>query len=166
MTQLPDLTPDCDNCAALCCIALAFDKGDDFAIDKPAGLPCPHLARHDCTIYDDLTDRGFPGCAAYDCQGAGQRALALHDGISWQDDLERLAPMQETFRHLHRLHRLIGLMETARALPLDAAEEDRWDDLMETLCPDTLTPDGAAALATGPVPGQVHAFLRALAHHI
>lgn len=166
MTFPPDLTPDCDNCAALCCIALAFDAGDEFAIDKPAGLPCPHLARHDCTIYDTLTDEGFSGCAAYDCEGAGQRTLALYDGVSWQDRLAILAPMLETFRHLRVLHGLIALMDTARQLPLDAEEEDRWDDLMDRLCPEDLTRAGAEALANGPIRGEIHDFLRELAHHV
>jgi hypothetical protein len=45
----------------------------DFAIDKPAGAPCPNLRDDDrCGIHERLRDSGFPGCAVFDCLGAGQ----------------------------------------------------------------------------------------------
>lgn len=166
LPELPDLEADCEACAALCCVALAFDKGEAFAIDKPAGLPCPHLRHHACGIHEDLDRRGFSGCAVYDCEGAGQRALALHGGVSWQEDLEQLAPMQESFAHLRVIHGLIGLLETARRLGLEDDEEDRRRALLAALCPQEMTPDSARALAAGPLPGQVRAFLRSLAHHV
>lgn len=166
MPQLPDLAADCSECAALCCIALAFDEGDDFAFDKPAGLPCPNLAGHDCGIYDRLSDEGFPGCARYDCEGAGQRTLALYDGVSWQQQADLTGPMLETFRHMRILHELIGLLDTARTLPLDSDEEDQLYDLVERLCPDEMTPETARTLADGPLPGETRAFLRGLAHHL
>jgi len=164
--NLPDLTPDCDACAALCCVALAFDAGDDFAIDKPAGLPCPHLAHHSCTIYDRLDLEGFPGCMRYDCQGAGQRTLTLHDGVSWHDDLERLVPMLETFRHMRWIHAQIDLLQTAGALPLDDAEDAVRQDLLATLADPEMTPETAAQVATGEIRRETPRFLRSLAHHI
>ncbi|WP_172295604.1 hypothetical protein [Pseudoruegeria sp. HB172150] len=167
MTTLPDLASDCNACAALCCVGLAFDEGDDFAIDKPAGLPCPHLGtRHDCTIYEYLEEEGFPGCVRYECEGAGQRAITLHGGESWRDDLELLAPMLETFRHLRTIHSLLTLLDTARRLPLEEEEEDRWEHLMESLCPDEMTPDVAAEIASGTILAEARDFLRSLAHHV
>ena len=37
------LRADCSRCEALCCVAPAFAASADFAIDKPAGVPCPRL---------------------------------------------------------------------------------------------------------------------------
>ncbi|MGZ0148147.1 pentapeptide repeat-containing protein [Kribbella sp. WER1] len=60
-------------CVGLCCVVLTFAKSADFAIDKPAGDPCPNLsADHRCTIHSRLRGEGFPGCTVYDCFGAGQ----------------------------------------------------------------------------------------------
>ncbi|HZX04230.1 pentapeptide repeat-containing protein [Kribbella sp.] len=67
------LSADCGSCFGLCCVVLTFAKSADFAIDKPAGEPCPNLsAEHRCTIHSRLRDKGFPGCTVYDCFGAGQ----------------------------------------------------------------------------------------------
>ena len=41
-----ELTADCSKCAALCCVAMAFDKGDMFGCDKVAGEVCKHLDEH------------------------------------------------------------------------------------------------------------------------
>ncbi|MDF0601433.1 hypothetical protein P1J78_11875, partial [Psychromarinibacter sp. C21-152] len=162
----PALAADCDSCAALCCIALAFDEGEDFAFDKPAGLPCPKLVGHACSIYERLSDEGFPGCARYDCEGAGQRTVALYGGVSWQDETELTGPMLETFRHMRVIHELIGLLETTGQLPLEDDEAERREDLLIALCPDEMTPETAEALASGPLPGEARAFLRGLAHHL
>jgi hypothetical protein len=73
-----ELRADCGRCAALCCVAPAFTRSADFAIDKAAGQPCPNLGPdHRCTIHDHLRGSGFPGCAAYDCFGAGQRVVQV-----------------------------------------------------------------------------------------
>lgn len=99
-----DLIPDCARCAALCCILLPFDKGAAFAIDKPAGLPCPHLDGHACTIHADLTGAGFPGCARFDCLGAGQIVTqTLFAGASWRDQPALAAPMADAFRVLREV---------------------------------------------------------------
>ena len=57
MAELP-LTADCARCAALCCVAPTFAVSADFAIDKPAGQPCPHLqpSSH-CGIHSTLRER-------------------------------------------------------------------------------------------------------------
>jgi len=68
----PDLVADCGRCEALCCVATSFEASPDFAFDKPAGVPCVYISRtHGCAIHDERAARGFGGCAAYDCHGAG-----------------------------------------------------------------------------------------------
>lgn len=77
--QLPaHLKADCSACAALCCVIPPFDALQGFGFDKPAETPCRHLcASNRCGIHDDLIERGFGGCVAFDCLGAGQRLTAL-----------------------------------------------------------------------------------------
>ena len=73
-----ELRADCSRCTALCCVAPAFTASSDFAIDKPAGRPCPNLSSSfGCTIHSDLRGRGFPGCAVFDCFGAGQHIVQV-----------------------------------------------------------------------------------------
>ena len=73
-----DLRADCARCFGLCCVAPAFAASADFAIDKPAGQACPHLAGDfRCGIHDELRPRGFPGCTVYDCFGAGAHRRVL-----------------------------------------------------------------------------------------
>jgi hypothetical protein len=44
-------------------------------------VPCPNLTANDrCAIHATLRESGFPGCAAYDCFGAGQRVTAALEG--------------------------------------------------------------------------------------
>lgn len=76
--QLPaHLKADCSACAALCCVIPPFDAVQGFGFDKPAETPCHHLcADHRCGIHAELIDRGFAGCVAFDCLGAGQRLTA------------------------------------------------------------------------------------------
>ena len=80
------LHADCARCFALCCVAPAFAASADFAIDKPAGQPCPNLlADFRCGIHDHLRERGFPGCTVFDCFGAGQRvAQVSFGGVDWR----------------------------------------------------------------------------------
>jgi hypothetical protein len=160
--DLPDLAADCAACVALCCIGLALDKGADFAIDKPAGTPCPNLSGHACRIHADLANRGFPGCARYDCEGAGQRSVALHGGASWRDDPDVLSPMLDTFSHLRRIHELLNLLLAAGRLPLEPDHEHERRLLVAALCPQEMTSGLAATLATGPIPGRARAFFRDL----
>ena len=67
------LDDDCDHCLGLCCVLLGFSRSPDFAADKPAGVPCPQLDdAYRCTIHDRLDARGYRGCIAFSCFGAGQ----------------------------------------------------------------------------------------------
>jgi uncharacterized protein YjbI with pentapeptide repeats len=115
------LHADCDRCVALCCVAPAFARSADFALDKPAGRPCPNLAPDDrCTIHAGLRARGFPGCVAYDCFGAGQRlAQETFGGRDWRREPDIAETMFASLPVLRQLHELLWYL--AEALVLDAA---------------------------------------------
>jgi Pentapeptide repeats (8 copies) len=113
-----ELTADCTRCAALCCIAPAFARSSDFAIDKAAGQPCPHLADHyRCGIHDRLRDRGFPGCVVFDCFGAGQRLI--QDTFGGRPDPQALT-LLPVMRGLHEL-----MWYLTEAMKLDEARRLR-----------------------------------------
>ena len=156
--------PDCPRCAALCCVALAFDRSDLFAFDKPAGAPCRHLAGHACTIHDRLSAEGFEGCVRYDCLGAGQAVVQeVFGGRSWRDEPALLAPMMEAFRTLRRIRDLAQLLEAAARLPLSPGPAARRDALAAALAPPGgWTRETLAAFAAGPLPPEIPAFLRTL----
>jgi hypothetical protein len=116
----PTLSADCSRCAALCCVALAFDRSELFGFDKAAGVPCAHLDGHECSIHAEREREGFAGCARYDCLGAGQRVtLELFAGRSWRDEPSLGAPMMDAFHRLHEVHELLELVRAAGAWPLD-----------------------------------------------
>ena len=49
-------------------------RSADFALDKPAGRPCPHLpTTSGAASTRGCPSAGFRGCTVYDCFGAGQR---------------------------------------------------------------------------------------------
>ena len=98
------LTADCASCAALCCVVYPLDAGEDFAHSKPAGVACRHLAGARCSIHAALVERGYRGCAAYDCYGAGQRATRLFEGVP--DSAELRARVFLRLRELHALLKL------------------------------------------------------------
>lgn len=106
-----DLVADCSRCVGLCCVVPGFSKSADFAITKPPGQACPHLANdHRCTIHAELVPRGFHGCTVFDCFGSGQRLTALFD-----DQGRRAA----AFSTMLGLHELQWHLATAAGLPID-----------------------------------------------
>jgi uncharacterized protein YjbI with pentapeptide repeats len=111
----PALRADCEQCAGLCCVAPAFSASADFAIDKAAGQPCPHLGADDrCGIHADLRDRGFPGCAVYDCFGAGQRVTqGVFAGIDWRASPDLATGMFLAFSIMRQLHELLWYLAEA-----------------------------------------------------
>ena len=121
MTETPALAADCNRCAALCCVAPAFSASADFDIDKPPGQPCPHL-RGDfrCSIHGELRPRGFPGCASYDCFGAGQHvSQGTFAGRDWRQAPAIKAGMFAAFAVMRPLHELLWYLTEAGSL--DAA---------------------------------------------
>jgi hypothetical protein len=100
---------------ALCCVALPFARSADFAADKPAGVPCRHLAGNfTCTIHDRLRSSGYAGCTAFDCFGAGQRLTQqIHTGRDWRGHPELAGSMFEAFEALRILHELLWYLQHA-----------------------------------------------------
>ena len=129
----PDLfSADCSRCAALCCMALAFDRGDHFDHDKAAGVGCHNLAGFTCGIHGDLAERGYSGCIAFDCLGAGQRVTELFER-DWRSDPSLTGPMIEAFRMMREVQELRQLLVAAATLPLSDAVDDARLDLLDLL---------------------------------
>lgn len=102
-----NLVADCAACVGLCCVAPALSASADFALTKPAGRPCVHLRSNSrCEIHSSLRSRGFPGCVAYDCFGAGQRTVSLL-GPSHAPRTLRV------YEVLHQLHELLFYLSDA-----------------------------------------------------
>jgi uncharacterized protein YjbI with pentapeptide repeats len=118
------LRADCERCFGLCCVALAFSASADFAIDKGAGQPCPHLRPDDfrCGIHTSLRQRGFPGCTVYDCFGAGQKvAQVTFGGVDWRRAPQTAERMFDVFTIMRQLHELLWYL--TEALTLQPAHE-------------------------------------------
>ena len=165
MTQQISLEAACQNCAALCCLALAFDRGPQFAIDKPAGMACPNLnARGLCTIHQSLTEQGFPGCVNYSCYGAGQRVTQeIFAGKSWQQDPSLMQPMMEVFRAMRLVHELLLLLREAGKLPLSPPQKTTRRRLEKALSPQPgWTRETLLDFETGPLPRQTRTFFASL----
>lgn len=155
----PDLRPDCAHCAALCCVAFAFDRSPLFGFDKPAGEPCRHLeAGGACRIHATRAQRGFGGCIRYDCLGAGQRVTQdMFGGRSWLSEPALLGPMMEAFLTLTRAHQVLQLLVQARELPLSASDRDVSDRLEAAI-----VEAGAEPLAVSALEDETRSFLRGL----
>jgi uncharacterized protein YjbI with pentapeptide repeats len=104
-----ELEADCGRCFGLCCVVLGFSASADFAIDKAAGQPCPNLQPDfRCRIHNGLRERGFAGCSAYDCLGAGQfLSQVTFGGRDWRGYPEAARQMFEVFPRLQQLHELL-----------------------------------------------------------
>lgn len=106
---LPATASDCARCFGLCCVALPFDRVGGFPDDKPAGLPCRFLTLdHDCRVHDSLLGRGYRGCVAYECFGAGQQVSQVtFRGRSWRDEPSTAASMFAVFPVARALHEVL-----------------------------------------------------------
>ena len=116
-----ELRADCASCSGLCCVALPFSRSADFAVDKAAGEPCRNLrADFRCGIHRDLRGEGFPGCAAYDCFGAGQQvSQVVYEGHDWRSRPATAREMFAVFPVVRHLHELLWYL--TEALTLSAA---------------------------------------------
>jgi hypothetical protein len=87
VVDAPELVADCSRCFGLCCVLLPFAAASGFGMDKASGTPCPHLDRDDrCAIHATLREDGWPGCAVFDCHGAGQQVSQVtYRGVSWRE---------------------------------------------------------------------------------
>lgn len=126
---------DCANCFGLCCVAPAFAASVDFAIDKPAGQPCPNLCSDfACGIHAELRPRGFRGCTVYDCFGAGQHvAQNTFGGRDWRQIPNTAQQMFDVFTVMRQLHELLWYL--TEALTLSAARSVR--DALESALAET-----------------------------
>lgn len=114
-------------------MALAFDEGEMFGHDKPAGLPCHRLDRMSCSIHEDLEVKGYRGCVAFECLGAGQRVTAMFSE-NWRRDPALTTPMMNAFRAMRSVQELHQMMLAARALPLPdekLGELTAWGETLE-----------------------------------
>ncbi|MCE4554528.1 hypothetical protein [Pelomonas cellulosilytica] len=147
MTGTPSLPAhlkaDCSACAALCCVVPPFDAVQGFGFDKPAETPCGHLcADFRCGIHGVLIERGFPGCVAFDCLGAGQRltalAVARFGSADWRARPDvarwlfaaypRMRTVQEWLARLSLAATLTGRDELARLAEALASHAEAWPD--------------------------------------
>jgi uncharacterized protein YjbI with pentapeptide repeats len=112
------LRAECERCFGLCCVAPAFSASADFAIDKDAGQACPHLqSDFRCGIHARLRQRGFPGCTAYDCFGAGQKvAQVTFGGRDWREAPATAQQMFGVFTIMRQLHELLWYLAEAQTL--------------------------------------------------
>lgn len=155
-----DLVSDCARCAAVCCIATSFDASEDFALAKPAGVGCRYL-RHDCrcAIHHQLVERGFRGCAIYDCHGAGPRVTRAFAGRTGCDR-ER----NEAFLIVRVVHELLWLLTEAARQYSDQIDRDlarAIDVEIEALDAIAhLPPDALLALDARPQLDRARAVLR------
>ena len=122
--EAPSLVADCEQCFALCCVLLPFSAVSGFGMDKPGGMPCPHLADDDrCGIHATLRQDGWSGCVTFDCFGAGQQVSQVtYGGVSWreQDNLGEMAAVLSVMRVLHEM--LAHLTEVGRRSPEPTAD--------------------------------------------
>ena len=146
----------------------AFDRSDEFAIDKPACVACPNLDADDiCSIHNRLEKAGFRGCVLYDCLGAGQRVVQeLYAGHAWREEPDLLPEMWSALIALRRVHELILLLTTAAKAPLSMKEQATLEELLRALDPEEgWTPEGLADFAAGPLAEHVLFFLTSLRRH-
>ncbi|CEG22806.1 Pentapeptide repeats (8 copies) [Planococcus massiliensis] len=132
------LKADCTQCFGLCCTALNLIASNDFAINKPAGIPCPNLQKdYRCRIHSELREKGFKGCTVFDCLGAGQMIAQTTFGRnSWQNQPENAEKMFKAFPVMEQLFEMIAF--TAEALsyksnPVLQQELTKQLDLLQRL---------------------------------
>lgn len=162
------LRADCERCAALCCVAFAFDRSEQFAFDKAAGEVCSNLDTCGrCRIHDEKASRGFSGCVRYDCLGAGQRVTQeVFAGQSWRRDPSLLEPMLRAFEVTWRVHELLQLLQEAKKLPLAEAERETVHAFEAALDPqEGWTRQTLASLPIESVALRIRSFLKSLQRH-
>lgn len=156
------LRADCERCFALCCVAPAFSASSDFAIGKPAGTPCPKLqSDFRCSIHTSLRQRGFRGCAVYDCFGAGQRvSQETLGGQDWRGSAAA-TQMFDVFHTVRTLHELLWyLAEALMKIPAGPLRAEVSEAQAST---EELAGQGADALLTLDVAarrGEISLLLR------
>jgi uncharacterized protein YjbI with pentapeptide repeats len=129
----PSLRADCQRCLALCCVVPAFSASADFAINKPAGAPCPNLQPDfRCGIHARLRPEGFRGCTTYDCFGAGQKVSQVtFSGQDWRTSPRTAQQMFEVFPIMRDLHELLWYLSEAMTLGAAGSLHDELSRALE-----------------------------------
>lgn len=159
---------DCARCAALCCVALAFDRSPLFAVTKANGVACPNLdSKHRCRIHAERARRGFSGCVGYECLGAGQRVTQeVFGGRTWRENTSLLGPMTDAFLAMRGVHQLLVLLDAAARMQLSSDERAQLEGYQRSLQPTGgWTQEALAAVQRDDVAAKVGRFLKSLRHH-
>lgn len=116
--MLNELKSDCQNCFALCCVALPYGKSADFPFDKDGGDPCRNLCSTcTCAIHSQLREKGFRGCVSYECFGAGQHvSQTIYKGLDWRKNKEHADEMFAVFPIVQQLHEMLWYLKQAMNL--------------------------------------------------
>ncbi|HEY5224592.1 MAG TPA: pentapeptide repeat-containing protein [Microbacteriaceae bacterium] len=148
------LKVDCARCVGLCCVALAYVRSADFGYDKPAGEPCVNLQKDfRCGIHPQLRERGFKGCTAFDCFGAGQKVTqTIFGGRNWRDATQSREPMFAVFPIVRQLHEMLWYLASARAAPQAAPLYDELDRVYATT--ERMTTGSAESILAVDVPAH------------
>lgn len=122
-----DLRADCEKCFGLCCVALPYAKSADFPFNKDGGTPCRNLqSNYLCGIHKYLRNKGFRGCVAYDCFGAGQKVSQVtYEGNEWRNSSAIAKEMFEVFPIMQQLHEILWYLH--EALILEATQSIHKD---------------------------------------
>lgn len=129
------LKADCSKCFGLCCTALNIAASSDFAINKPAGTPCPNLQKDfRCKIHNHLRDKGFKGCTVYDCLGAGQKVSQdTFGGQSWQEQPEHVESMFGVFHVMEQLYEMIAFIAEALTYTISHSLQEQLNNQLVKL---------------------------------
>ncbi|WP_082332527.1 pentapeptide repeat-containing protein [Lysinibacillus contaminans] len=141
-----NLYSDCSQCFGLCCIALNIVTSSDFAMNKPAGKPCPNLQTgFRCDIHEHLREKGFRGCTVFDCLGAGQM-VSHHTfkGQSWRVNPAIGEKMFRVFPIMEQLYEMMAYVSEALSYSLTSSLRKDLSVQLEQL--ETLTKSDDNAL--------------------
>ncbi|MEW8987301.1 MAG: pentapeptide repeat-containing protein [Bacillus sp. (in: firmicutes)] len=113
--DIKDLHADCEKCFGLCCVALPYAKSADFAFNKSGGTPCRNLGPdYRCGIHQELREKGFRGCAVYECFGAGQKVSQYtYNGLDWRENPKIQKEMFEVFPIMQQMHEMLSYLYEA-----------------------------------------------------
>jgi uncharacterized protein YjbI with pentapeptide repeats len=126
-------------------VSLPFAKSADFPVSKPAGRACVNLAADfRCGIHSHLRERGYRGCVAFECFGAGQQVSQVtFGGRDWRQEPEIAAPMFAAFAVMRQLHEFLRYLTEALHWP---AARPAWPDLAAAADEIQKLTQGSAAL--------------------
>jgi uncharacterized protein YjbI with pentapeptide repeats len=112
---------NCNKCFGLCCIALYFSKSEGFPNNKVAGKPCVNLqSDFNCSVHNNLRQKGLKGCTSYDCFGAGQKvAQVTFNGDDWSKSTKLANEMFDSFLIIKQLHEMLWYLTDASTFVFD-----------------------------------------------